>query len=338
MNTASKDFHQKQLYYRLIALWVIIEAFAGGIMHGIKIPFSGLILSSMAMLCIILIAYHITDKNAIIKATITVAIFKFMLSPHSPGTAYIALFFQGGLGQILFINKKYFSIAAVIFCFLGAVESGIQRLLVLLIVYGNEFWQALNQFIHKVTGDHNVSNYSMLLAIAYVLTHAIVGVLTGIYGVIIAKGSTRWKNEYPELIIHNIDLINTDLFLAKKIRRKKYNRVFLLCWSILMILYFYPIFFLKASIIPNNELIKILIRSITIIFVWVMIFSPLAIKFLKKILEKNKIKHRETISAVTKILPDTKAIFMESWKISAQQSGIKRWKLFLKILIINTIR
>ena len=108
MNTIENDTHQKQIYYRLIALWIICEAFAGGIMHSIKIPFSGLVISSLAMICIILIAHHVSEKNAILKATIIVAIFKLMLSPHSPGTAYIAVFFQGLLGNFLFLNKKQF--------------------------------------------------------------------------------------------------------------------------------------------------------------------------------------------------------------------------------------
>ena len=39
MNIQDTKAAEKQLYYRLISLWVICEAFAGGIMHGLKIPF-----------------------------------------------------------------------------------------------------------------------------------------------------------------------------------------------------------------------------------------------------------------------------------------------------------
>ncbi len=337
MNSPTNNIQQKQLYYRIISLWVIIEAFAGGIMHGIKIPFSGLVISGLAMLCIMLIAFHISDKKAIIKATLIVAVFKFMLSPHSPGTAYIALFFQGCMGQLLFINKKYFSIAAILFGFLGAVESAIQRLLVLLIVYGNEFWEAFNQFIHKITGDKTLNNYSFILAALYVLTHAIAGILIGIYGANIAKKSMTWKNENADLIFNCEDYMNVEIGRVKTTKSKKYKAIFLSCWLILMLFYFYPTLFSKESIIPSNQIVRIFIRSILIISTWLFVISPLLFKFIQKALAHNQLKYNEIIIAITDLLPKTKAVFIGSWKISAQKKGTKRWKLFLRILIVNTI-
>lgn len=65
----------KEVYYRLIALWVLCESILGGIIHGFKIPVSGLLVGSSAVICICLIAYYVPVKGAIIKATILVAIF-----------------------------------------------------------------------------------------------------------------------------------------------------------------------------------------------------------------------------------------------------------------------
>src|SRR6476661_2396295 len=93
-----------QLYQRLIALWVICEALLGGIIHGFRIPISGLVVGSSAVICICLIAYHVPARGAILKATLIVAIFKMMLSPHSPLPAYFAVFFQGLLGELIFYN------------------------------------------------------------------------------------------------------------------------------------------------------------------------------------------------------------------------------------------
>jgi hypothetical protein len=95
MNEAKEISFEKQVYYRLIALWVLCEAFLGGIIHGLKLPISGLVVGSGAIICICLIAYNVQVKGAIIKATIIVAIFKMMLSPHSPPTAYVAVFVPG---------------------------------------------------------------------------------------------------------------------------------------------------------------------------------------------------------------------------------------------------
>ena len=337
MNSMEINITQKQIYYRLIALWVVCEAFAGGIMHGIKIPFSGLIISSLAMLCIMLIAYNISYKTAIIKATLIVAIFKFMLSPHSPGTAYIAVFFQGCMGQLLFANKKYFSIAAIILGILGAVESGIQRLLVLVIVYGNEFWKGVNQFIQKITGEKSVTNYSLVLAIGYIIIHAFVGLLIGIYGAKIAKNAVQWKSKYPNLILNNKDDYKDGPNDIKQKKRKNWRIVFLICWAILIISYFNPGTFSFNKIMLKNDIVRILVRSVFIIITWLYVISPLVTKWLKKSLAHKRIKHQEVIATVTELLPDVKAVFKGSWKTAAEKNGIKRWKLFIKTLVVNTI-
>src|SRR5436190_14786354 len=136
------------IYYRLIALWVLCEAMLGGIIHGFKIPVSGLIVGSCAVICICLIAYYVPAKGAIIKATIIVAVFKMMLSPQAPPPAYIAVFFQGCLGELLFWNRRFHTLSSILLAMLALLESGLQRILVLTIVYGNEFWKAINDFIN----------------------------------------------------------------------------------------------------------------------------------------------------------------------------------------------
>ena len=101
---------QNQLYYRLIALWVISEAVAGGIVHGFHVPFGGMIVSGFAVVCICLIGYYSKTGER--------------------STAYFAVFFQGLMGQILFSNLKYYRLSCMILGFLALVESAMQRVLV----------------------------------------------------------------------------------------------------------------------------------------------------------------------------------------------------------------
>src|SRR6186997_1280424 len=130
-------------YYRLIALWVLCEAMLGGIIHGLRIPVSGLVVGSCAVICICLIAHYIPSKGAILKATIIVAIFKMMLSPQAPPPAYIAVFFQGMLGELLFFNRRFFKLSCILLGIIALLESGLQRILVLTIVYGNDVWRVI---------------------------------------------------------------------------------------------------------------------------------------------------------------------------------------------------
>src|SRR3954453_15698067 len=140
-----------QVYFRLIALWVVCEALLGGIIHGLHLPVSGLIVGSSAVICICLIAWYAPGKGTILKATLIVAVFKMMLSPHSPLPAYFAVFFQGFLGELLFFNRKYFRIACIFLGILALVESALQRILVMTVVYGKQLRDSVDEFIYGFT-------------------------------------------------------------------------------------------------------------------------------------------------------------------------------------------
>src|SRR5258706_2186431 len=179
MNGQPQIANQSLIYYRLIALWVLNEAMLGGIIHGLNIPVSGLIVGSCAVVCICLIAWYVPVKGAIIQATVIVAIFKMMLSPQAPPPAYIAVFFQGLMGELLFWNRKYFRLFCVVLALLAMVESAFQRIISITIIYGNDFWTAVNGFFKKLTGSEQITDYSYFIIFCYVLIHIIAGIVLG---------------------------------------------------------------------------------------------------------------------------------------------------------------
>ena len=69
MDTEKDALIPDRLYYRLIALWVICEVVAGGIVHGLHIPFSGMIVSGFAVICICLIGYYGSKQEKIKNST-----------------------------------------------------------------------------------------------------------------------------------------------------------------------------------------------------------------------------------------------------------------------------
>ena len=222
----------QRIYYRLIALWVICEAFAGGILHTIKLPFTGMIISSLAVMCIILIAWHVPARGAIIKATIIVAIFKLLLSPQSPATAYIAVFFQGLMGELLFLNKRFFRLSAVLLAVLSLVESAIQRIIVLLFM-GSRFWRAIDQAIQKLLNQKNTTNFSYKIMLGYVALHAVVGIIIGIYLSYIVKKAAAWKNAYPQYLIVPEE---QKLFEPQTSKKKGIKTIFIIIWLLLLAL------------------------------------------------------------------------------------------------------
>ena len=328
MTEAGPDVFNKQVYLRLIALWVVCEAFAGGILHGFKIPFTGLGVSSLSVVCIVLIGYFVPGKRMILKATVIVAIFKLMLSPHAAPTAYIALFFQGLLGQIL-ITKKNITRGAIILGFLALVESAIQRILVLLILYGATFWNAVDAFLTKLFGAGNITSYSSFLAIIYIVIHGITGIAVGRYASAVAVKAGRWHVE-GELIIPRTNLESVIS------RRKKFKWQFLIVWAILLLFYIQQYLPGGIIVLRKDSAAQIFLRSLIIIITWVAVISPLLIMWLKKRLYSSKSKYEKEILVVMELIPQTRYILQQSW-LNARNAGAGRWRLFLKQLLVNIL-
>lgn len=336
MKLQPNNVYNIRVYYRLIALWVICEAFAGGIMHGLKLPFTGLIVSSLAITCIILIAYHTKSGTAILKATVIVAIFKLMLSPHSPPTAYIAVFFQGLLGLLLLNKPRFFKIGAVILAVTALIESALQRLLVLLVVYGNNLWDAVNLFIQKITNEKNPTNYSLFIAVIYILLHAIAGIFVGIYAVRLARSTVRSEPAQQDYIFTTTDPESTTI-TPKKNKGKKLKWIFVIIWLILISLYIQSWLQPSQAVLPKNIVVNMLIRSSFILLTWYLMIGPMMLLLLRTILRSQKMKYHNEINEVMILVPKTKYIFYKSIQFSEKEKGTRRIKLFFKTLLINVM-
>lgn len=334
MNNGEKIRVNEGIYYRLIALWAFCEVFAGGLLHAFKIPFTGMLINSLSVTCIIFIAKYHRASNAIIKATIIVAIFKMMLSPHSPPTAYIAVFFQGLLGQLLFTSNRFFVVSGVLLGALTLVESSIQRILVLVIVYGNEFWSAFDVFINKLIGESASTSYSLVIAGTYVAIHLIVGLLVGFYAASIANRSVHWAEKYPHLYFD----VQVNQTLGDRKKKKKRRWILIVIWSVLILLYLQSIFYPASSILPSKSVLMIFIRAALILLSWYLIFRPLFQKWIQSMLQKQQVKFAAQIERVTLLLPWIKSLFLHSRQQVASLKGIKKIPLFIKVLMVNILR
>lgn len=325
----------KQLYYRLIALWVISEAMLGGIIHGLRIPVSGLLVGSCAVVCICLIAWYAPVRGAIIKATIIVAIFKMMLSPQAPPMAYAAVFFQGLLGELLFRNKKYFTVTCILFAVLALLESGLQRILVLTIIYGNDLWVVINDFINGLTKQKTATNYSLLIGSSYVLLHLITGIVVGWWAAHLPKRVERWRKE-KQFILNNSDnaVIAGPETSAKK---KRLKNTVLIIWLLLIALYVQSYFHIGEPLLPAHLSLKILLRSLIIVLGWVFIIGPLVKQLLHRWLQRKKSEVQEEVQEVLNLLPATQQLIAQSWKTSAGAKGPKRINDWSKILLVNAL-
>jgi len=116
---------------KLTAIWAFSEAAFGGILHALTIPFRGLFISAAAVLFISLIALFSRSSKEILKATLIVILIKALVSPHTPLTAYAAVGIQGLLGYLLFINKNFYRLSAMLLGILTLLFSAVQKIIML---------------------------------------------------------------------------------------------------------------------------------------------------------------------------------------------------------------
>lgn len=326
----------KQTCYRLIALWALSEAMLGGIVHGLNIPVSGLLVGSCSVTCISLLAWYVPEKGAILKATIIVAIFKMLLSPHSPPPAYIAVFFQGILGELLFRkDKKFFRFSCILFASLTLLESGLQRILVLTIIYGNDVWKVLNDFINGLTRQQTPANYSLLIGTVYVFLHLFTGLVVGAWVSSLPGKIEKWRTDRRNTLLIE-EQKNLQLPAAAR-KRKRQRKGILVIWLLLTALYIQSYYKIGTPLLPAHVSLKILLRSLIIVFTWIFIAGPLLKQALEKWLHKKQTQSKQDIQAVVELLPLTRQLVAKSWKQTADVRGMNRVNEWIKLVLVNAL-
>jgi hypothetical protein len=326
--------NQKQIYFKLIALWVICEAMLGGIIHGFKLPISGLVVGGSAVVCICLIGHLVPFKGAIIRATIVVAIFKMLLSPHSSFPAYIAVLFQGVCGELLFSSgKKNYQLKCYLLAFLALIESAIQRILVMTVLYGIEFWKAVNDFIGNLTKSDPSTNYSLYFVSIYLVLHLIAAFLIGRFCAAIPAMLRFTKEEIQPFII------TLPIYVPETKLKKKRNKITFIVaiWLILASIYIYTLIYPNGVFSNGHASLKFIFRSAIILLTWYLILGPILLRLLKGWLEKRKGTYKKEIEEVVLLLPSTSALIKESWKRTEGRKGFSRIKDFWRLMIINTV-
>ncbi len=276
---------------KLTSVWAFSEAVLGGFFHAFSIPFSGALLTAVAAIIISLIAYFSEARGEIMKTTLIVLLVKAAVSPNSPVTAYFAVFIQGFFGEVFFYNKKFFKTSTVLFSSLVLLLTATQRILTLTILFGNNLWNSINIYVGYILNKLGLTgsdiNVSFIIIVIFVFLHLLIGVMAGKFA---AGMPDKIKNPaFPEGFrksdLNKYEKIKIPEAKKKKSGKKILRDLFYLIILVLIILsYFHPEFGKDKAI----ELLIMLLRSVTIIFLWVTIISPFLYKSFKKFLDRKE--------------------------------------------------
>jgi len=329
---------------RLIAIWALSEATLGGILHVLKIPLTGIFINGTAVIIIALIAHFADKKGTILKATLIVLLVKAAVSPHTPLNAYLAVSLQGLIGEIIFSSKKYFKIKSIAFGVVTLFLSGIQRIIVVTILYGENLWDSIDLFGNYVIQQLPfIANNAVSIGISYWLIgiyvglHLLIGFLIGIFTGKVPQHLSN-PDENSILSINKIEVPNNSKNLKKRkgkfwLKKPSSIGILLLVTFIIVLTYVYPQFSETTAL----KAIIMVVRSIFIMLIWYLIAGPFFLKLYKNYINKYGSKYSKDVDYTLRLLPVAKMIVVHSWKYSKKYKDISRIKQFILTTIINML-
>ena len=326
----------------ITGLWAFSEAALGGILHALRIPFTGLFVGGAAVIFISLLYFYTNKTSTIFKSTIIVILIKFIISPYTPVNAYFSVFVEAIFGVIIFSTIKIYPISTILLGILSLLFSAFQKLLVLTILFGNTLWESIDIFSNYVISlfivrdDVSVS-VSFILIGFYILSHTIGGISAGIF----AGRIPNWVRSFSrEINYEKILLINDSISKKGKRQRRswlqKKSGIVLIVISLTLIVLSY--FFNEFE---SNLAVKILImfiRSIVITVFWFLLIAPILMKYLKKYFAKKRGTYSDEVNNLVESLPQMKSIVFYSWSQSNERKGLGRLKLFFSYLFSILLR
>ncbi len=258
---------------------------------------------------------------------IVVLVIKALVSPHSSPTAYIAVIFQGVTGALIYRYMPHLLLSSVFFVSLGLIESALQRLFTLTVLYGNTLWDAIN-----IWGDWVAHKWGLIIPVTsstliiytYLSIHLISGIVVGwlLYKVI-KSVHAQWGQIKYSLVLEHDD--TKALFKPKKKGRWRRYVFFLVLVAVIVFAY---------SGLPDPDsniqqgLLSIL-RACAVLTLWFVFLAPMLIHYLKKYLSKKHQQLSHQVSQTMDMFPQILWIIDKAWTESKTLRSFQRLKFFV---------
>ncbi|WP_204343960.1 hypothetical protein [Psychroserpens algicola] len=326
--------NNKSIIDKLTALWALNESGLGGFLHVFNTPFTGLIVGGIAILLISLIAYYAENKwQAILKALLIVLIIKMAVSPYSPFGAYVAVSFQAIFGAFLFSKFSWKGVTLVILGMVTFLESALQKLLILTIVYGTALWDAINIYGAWVQSKMNFvseTSTTSLLVTLYLLVYGICGILAGLFIKSLIEIIAQHKD--GDFYIEPEDL--TQNASPSKV---KFKTKVIWVWLITIAGMVLAFPFFGGDLLGWKKGVYLMLRSFLILLLWYLVIGPFLLKLVQKYLSKKESQYKEDISNAMDLFPYFRQIISYSWRDTKHLKGYTRFKHFMANSISNCI-
>ncbi len=306
----------------LVLLWAFAESGIGGVLHALKLPFTGIFVGGIAVMCIALMGYYNNGKkNQILEALVIVLLVKLAVSPHSPWQAYVAVVFQGYLGYFIFNRNSNYKVKTLVYAVLCLLESALQKIILAVVIYGTNFLSAIDQAamsIIKSLGINLQGSLVMAVFAAYFLLHLITAIILGL-----------WIPHIPAQLAEVSKIIPlkeaNDAEPDSLKNQKRKSVIYLLIIPAVLLL-------LIKLILPEMksiDLILIFLRSVAVSLLLIFIAGPLVIKLIKSISERKNYDKAVFEDVIDSIPAFTSSAYHILKWVNLHYSGVRKVRYFL---------
>ncbi|WP_456438737.1 hypothetical protein [Psychroserpens sp.] len=326
--------NNKSVIDKLTALWALNESGLGGFLHVFKTPFTGIIVGGIAILLISLIAYYAENKwKAIFKALLIVLIIKMAVSPYSPFGAYVAVSFQALFGALLFTKFSWKGVTLIVLGMVTFLESALQKILILTIVYGTELWDAINiygAYVQRKMDFVSETSTVSILVTTYLLVYGICGILAGLFIRSMIKIISNKEQVDFYLEPDNIEP-------EKNTPKASFKFKVIWIWFLTVTSIVLAFTFFGGDLFGWKMGVYIMLRSFLILLLWYLIIGPFLLKVVQKYLSNKKSQYKDDITNAMDLFPYFRQIISYSWKETKHLKGYSRFKHFMANSISNCI-
>ncbi len=320
---------------RLTAVWALSESALGGILHALKIPFTGMVVSSIAVFSILMMIRAGAGRGDLFKALMIVAAVKAMVSPHSPPTAYMALFFQGGLALLMLPLLQRRLSAGYGLLFLALMESGMQKIIVLTLIFGRDLWSSIDIFsdyLYKMLVPRSAGlSFSVGLGIiaVYLALHALYFLLSALWFSRFLASLEKFDTKNLIIVLEKAEGLDT----RKKRKRARLSWLIYPLAIVLMALTFiYPVF--ESSV--GWRALRMVLRSVLLLSLWYGLAGPWLVRRLRRHIHFRQQQYSTEIDAVLHLLPMLRKVFIQVWRKHRRHPG-RRFSAFLRELLVTLL-
>lgn len=318
---------------KLTAMWALSESTLGGILHAIRFPFRGIVISGAAVILISTMGLFGNNRGRKFKACVTVIGAKAAISPHTPLTAHFSVFIQGILGELFFLSRKFKFFPIVLFSVTVQLINGFQKIIVLTLIFGAALWKTINDFINYIVAEwffikfSGQTDYSFFIISFYISIHLFAGLLIGI---IAYRIPIEVKEQLSNYDVNNFNF-SEDSQIPKPERKStvklKFSSILILIMSVSIVIasYFYPL----ENRFDVTAVLLMLVRAICIIFVWFYFISPFISNLIKRKVSGSTSRYSREISLIVTQIPQLRKISLLIWKSTSAYKGLKRVYQFI---------